>query len=114
MASGRAILQAHVDGLLPESIPIDVQWTLASGVLGIVQTALASGDNTLTVPAGTDLIVLIPPTISSATLVWSKTGGATTGIIQPPNAPNIVGYSSGAVIVNANTTVTPVTIIYLG
>lgn len=113
--SARAILQAHVDGVLPESIPIDVQWTLG-GVISIVPTALSSGDNTITglIPAGTDLIVMIPPTTNAATLVWSKTGGSTNGIIQPPNEPNIVAYGSGAVIVNASVSVNPVTFIFIG
>lgn len=113
MASGRAILQAHIDGFLPESVPIDLQWTL-TGVIEILPTALSSGDNTVTVPTGTLLIIMIPPTTNAATLIWSKTGGTGNGVVQSSTKPNIITWQSGAVIVNASVSVNPVTFIFLG
>src|SRR5215475_613989 len=106
MASGRAILQAHIDGVLPESIPLDFQWTLL-GVLEILPTSLGSGDNTVTVAAGTKLIILIPPTTSSATLKVKGAGGD-TGITMRPAEPSPIPWSAGSVIINASSSVNPV------
>jgi hypothetical protein len=75
MASARAIFQAHVDGLLPESLPFDLQWTLptATGVIRVFD--LNAGDNQITPPAGTTLVAYKPPPTSTATL---KVKGAPT------------------------------------
>lgn len=112
MASGRAILQAHIDGLFPESVPVEFQWTLL-GVLEILPTSLSSGDNTLSVPSGTKLIVLTPPTTNAATLKLKGAGGD-TGVTIRPAESNPFPWSAGTVIINASTSVNPVTLTFLG
>jgi hypothetical protein len=106
--SGRAIFQAHVDGLLPESIPFDLQWTFSSAV-GQIQpnVTLASGDTTITIPAGTQVIVLSPPAASAVVLKLRAAGPIDVFTLRP-NMPNVFTWSSGTVTINAASQVTGV------
>ena|SRR5215475_7553806 len=113
MASGRAIFQAQVDGTL-QTIPIDAQWTFATGLIGAqTQGSFGSGDNTLTIPSGTKVILVIPPTTNAATLKWKGAGGD-TGTTMSPTLPYVGTYSAGSVIINASSSVNPVAIYYFG
>lgn len=112
MATMRAILQAHVDGLYPESIPLDLQWSNAASPGQLQTVTLTSGDNTLTVPAGTMLIVVKPPT-TNATAIKVKGVVGDTGVLLQVNAPTVIGWASGAVILNAAANITGVQLLYL-
>jgi len=99
--SGRAIFQAHVDGVLPESIPIDEQWTLTGAVLEIRSSVtLANGDNTITIPNGTKVIDFTPPTTNANALKLKQTG-TDSGFVLQPNMPNILTWSMGGLVINA-------------
>src|SRR5262249_55878316 len=113
MATARAIFQAHVDSLFPESLPIDLQWTF-SNTAGQIQpnVTLNAGDNTLTLPALTKLVLLIPPTTNAATLKLKGAGGD-TGFTLQPNLANAFTYFGGNVLVNASAQVTGVTLVFL-
>lgn len=110
MATGRAIFQAHVDSAFPEPITLDLQWTFTATPFS-VQTAatLSSGDNTLTIPAGTKLIAVVPPVNNAATLKFGTGGSQWT---MQPNMPFLVTWSSGTVTINASAPVTGVTIAF--
>ena len=101
MATARAIFQAHVDGLLPESIPIDCQWAMPATVgVALMPFPLTTGDNTLTPPIGTTLCILIPPAASAVALKL-KGIGADTGWTLKPNVPAILTVGTASVIINA-------------
>src|SRR5262245_6382769 len=114
MASGRAIFQAHVDGVLPESLPIDLQWTL-TGTVVVVQypVTLAAGDNTLSFPAGTTLIVLVPPTTNTAVLKSKGVGGDTGWVLQSTQPTVFTFTAGGSAIINASAQVTGCKLIFL-
>ena len=105
MATGRAIFQAHVDGLYPESIPIDLQWTFPACVGQFTTVTLASGDNILAVPVGTTLVQVVPPPTN---IIVLKTGTAGVGWTLQPAMANLFTWSGGNLIVNAASTVTGV------
>jgi len=103
--SGRAIFQAHVDGVLAETVPIDEQWSLAGTVLEIRSSVtLNSGDNTITIPSGTKVIDFSPPTTNGSTLKLKQTG-ADSGFVLQPNMPTILTWSSGGLVLNASVSV---------
>lgn len=113
MATARAILQAHVDDLFSESVPLDWQWSLANGVLDTRLVNLAQGDNTITIATNTVLLIIDPPTTNTAALKMKLSGGE-TGVTLLPTRTNPHGYGGGTVIVNASQPVTGVRITCLG
>jgi hypothetical protein len=105
MATARAIFQAHVDGLYPESIPIDLQWSFPAAVGQFQTVTLAAGDNTLTIPAGTTLVQVVPPVLNAIVL---KTGTGGNGWTLQPNLANLFTWAAGNLIINAASQVTGV------
>jgi hypothetical protein len=77
VATARVILQAHVDDLLLESIPIDAQWPLTAATYSVSRPTLANGDNSFTVPVGARLAILIPPATVTFAKRWKGAGGDT-------------------------------------
>ena len=67
MATGRAIFQAHVDGLLPESIPVDFQWTFTNTPFALFTIDLIQGDTTIPIPPGGAKVIGIKPPASNVT-----------------------------------------------
>lgn len=105
--TARAIFQAHVDGLYPESLPIDLQWSFPAAVGQFQTVTLAAGDNTLTIPTGTTLVQVKPPT-TNAIVLKLKGAGADTGFTLQPNTPTLITWAAGAIIINAVSQVTGV------
>jgi|SRR5215468_7795930 len=112
-ASGRAIFQAHMDGLFPESVPFDLSWTFPTGVLEVLPLTLNSGDNTITVPTGTTLIAFLPP-VTNILAIKKKGAGGDTGTTLDPNQPDIHSYGGGTFILNAANTITGNYLIFFG
>jgi len=113
MAAARAIFQAHVDSVLPESVPIDLQWTLTGNVISIIfPFTLSAGDNTLAPPTGTTMICLVPPTTNTFALK-SKGAGGDTGWVLQAAQPTVFTYTSGTAMINAASQVNGCKIIFL-
>ena len=100
-----------MDGLLPESIPLDFQWTLNAGILQILNVSLSAGDNVLSLATGTKLIIVVPPTTNAATLKLKGVIGD-TGFTIRSSEPNPIPWTTGSVLINASALVTG-TVIYL-
>lgn len=107
MASARAIFQAHVDDLLLESVLVELQWSFVTARGDVTTINLAGGDNTISTPAGTQLVAIKPPTTNSQALK-AKGAGADTGWTLQPNIPAIFTWSAGTLIINAAGPVTGV------
>jgi hypothetical protein len=112
VATARAIFQAHVDGLYPESIPLDLQWTLLAAVGQLTTITLAAGDNTLAIPAGTTLIGIKPPTTNGIVLKLKGAGGD-TGFTLQPSIPFLLSWAAGTVLINAVSQVPGVQLAFL-
>jgi len=112
MATARAIFQAHVDGLYPESIPVDYQWSMLAAVGQLQTISLANGDNTLTIPAVTTLIGIKPPVTNANTLKLKGAGGD-TGFTLQPNLPFLLTYFGGNVIINSAGSTAGVQLLFL-
>jgi len=98
--TARAIFQAHVDNLYPESLPIDFQWSFVAAVGQLQTVTLNNGDNTLTIPAGTSVVGLKPPATNSVALKAKGAGGDTGWTLQAA-MPNVFTWSAGNIVINA-------------
>lgn len=79
---------------------VAVELDIPSPVADVRTVDLSSGDNTITVPSGTRLIILTPPTTNSHNLTLKGHSGD-TGIGIRNAEPNFIPYRTGTVIVNA-------------
>jgi len=86
---------------------INLSWSITAGAFA-VKADLASGDNdlTTTIPSGTTLIVVIPPTSNTQALKLKGAAGD-TGVRISPTKPHVHAWgAAGSFIVNAAGTVT--------
>ena len=111
MATGRAIFQAHVDTLLPEPLLVDMAWNWPAAVGQLQIVALTSGDNTITIPAGTTTIAIGPPATTAATLKLKGNAGD-TGITIQQGLPTVLAWKTGTVILNASATATGILVAF--
>jgi len=109
----RATFQAFIDaGPTGDTLPVDVSWTSATGQGQIDVLALvANTDATLSVPTGTSLVVVIPPTTSSTPWV-TKGAAGDTGQSRIPNMAVVLTAGGGNLILRATANVT-FTVVYL-
>jgi hypothetical protein len=114
MATGRAVLQIHIDDLQGESIPLDWAWTLTAAVFKRETLAWGPGDQTLSnIPVGTTFIIIEPPA-NTPGLLKTKGVGGDTGVVIRSSVPTPLTYGgSGSVILNASMAVTGIEITYV-
>lgn len=74
---------------------------LASGAPSGNDTVLSTGDNTLTIPSGSDLVVIVPPADNTSTITVKGTG-ADTGVVVSSNFPIVLTRASGNIVVNVS------------
>jgi len=91
--SGRAIFQAHIDGLFLESLPIDLQWTLQNGVYQSDAQLFASGNTIVTPPSNTQLILIQPPSTNTVALLLKRVAGD-TGYPLSNTMPNVITWNA--------------------
>jgi len=91
-----------MDGFLPESFPFDFQWILAGTACEFRgSVTLNAGDNTISVPSGTKIIVFAPPGTNPYVLKLKQTGADSGNVLQSA-MPNVLTWTSGGVIINTN------------
>lgn len=93
-------VQVTGDGVNDNWTPTPPQNTAAPGG-GPQLLALASGDNTITVPAGASGFVLLPPA-GSAVVKKIKGAGGDTGVTISNTLPFVGSVSAGSLIINAS------------
>ena len=100
MATFRFI--AEILGNLSGTKIINAPWTVATPIAHTVDSALASGDNTITWPTGASGVVIVPSTNETATLTLKGAGGDTGVEISSVNPIVLTKGSSATFIVNAS------------
>lgn len=90
---------------------VALEWEITTGKETTV-VGLSSGDNTLSVPTGTTLIVITPPTSNSLALKVKGAGGD-TGVAISKTKPTVLTWDSGTVIINAANTIAAATIRFI-
>ena len=113
MASARAIFQAHVDGLFPESIPIDLQWSVPTALPVVRTFDLNSGDNLIVPASGVTLVIYVPPP-ANGTALKLKGAPGDTGLVIQTNKPVVLTWTATSTLyINAAAGVAGGQIIFL-
>lgn len=98
--AGVIYVTGELTGVTTGSRQLALSWTITDGKEE-VRVDLAAGDNSFTVPTGTSLVVVVPPTTNVIPLKLKGAAGD-TGVIISSTRPTVVAYDSGPFIVNAN------------
>lgn len=104
--TGTATFNCTLSGLASGSKTVSESWSITDGSELTTLVNLASGDNTIAVPASPSpvptLIVIVPPTTNTFALKLKGAGGD-TGVIINTTKPTVLSWSTGAsFILNAN------------
>src|SRR5436190_23258670 len=102
LASGR------VFGGLSGPWDLFLQWAITTGIGQKSRAVLANGDNTITIPSGTTLVAVVPPTGNTQALKW-KGNAADTGTPMQKTTPFLASWDTGVattLIINAAGAVT--------
>ncbi len=108
MASATLDLISTLSGILGDGSP-HWRWTTTSPKGECDTIDFASGNNTITIPTGTTLVVIEPPSDNTQALLLKGATGD-TGIDCDPNSPIVVSPSTAetTIVVNAAGIVTGV------
>lgn len=82
-------LSGHPEG----SRVVALSWSITAG-LSTVQVGLASGANTITVPTGATLVILVPPTTNTETVTLKGVTGDTGRQISKTR-PTVLAWETG-------------------
>jgi len=109
--AGTLTLTGTLTGVSTGTRQVSLEWVITSGKEPVT-VDLASGDNTLTVPAGTTLVVITPPTTNTVALKVKGAAGDTGWLISKTK-PTPMTYDSGPAIINAASAVTGATVTFI-
>lgn len=102
MSSGVISLSGKISGFLSGDKTMAASWELLSPVPNIDRVDLAEGNNQITIPDGTTLILFVPPSANLETLVL-KGKGSDNGIQISKSKPFLLTWDSvGKFIINAS------------
>jgi len=94
------------------SSTVSLSWSITAGV-STSTVDLASGANTITVPAGTTLVVVIPPTGNSQTITAKGVSGD-TGFQLSKTKPTVIAWETGAnFVLTAGATITGLKVLFI-
>jgi hypothetical protein len=99
-AATTATLLCKVTGSDTGDKLVQATWTLAAPILDVDRTALTQGaDNTITVPTGASVCVIVPPSTNTQAITF-KGIGADTGYAIDADAPTVLGLSGSSFVLN--------------
>lgn len=76
---------------------ISLSWSITAGVSDAL-VGLSSGANTVTVPTGTTLVIIVPPTSNTETITIKGVSGD-SGVQISKTAPSIFAWQTGSTFV---------------
>lgn len=93
-ATGTISVTGTVSGLPEGSDTVALSWALTDAI-GDVLRGLSSGANTVSVPTGTTLVIIIPPTTNTETITLKGVSGDTGRQISKTK-PTILAWETGS------------------
>ena len=79
---------------------VNVSWTLSAPLLTVDRETLTQGaNNTITVPSGATLCVIVPPTDNTQALTLKGVAGD-TGYVIDANTPTVLALSGSSFVIN--------------
>ena len=110
--TGTISLTGTVAGVPEGSRTLGLSWSITAGVSNVT-TDLASGANTITVPSGTTLVVIIPPSTNLQTITAKGVSGD-TGFQLSKTLPSVICWQTGAnFVLTAGGTITGLEILFI-
>lgn len=94
-ATGTATFYCDLVGTPSGEKIVTTTWSITAGTGQVTTSDVAVGDNTITVPSGTTLIVIVPPTTNTQTLKVSATSTASAFQISTTK-PTVLSWQTGA------------------
>lgn len=95
-----AYFQCQVSGGDSGDKTVNVSWTLSSPLLTVERTTLTqAANNTITVPSGAKLCVIVPPTDNTQAVTFKGVNGD-TGYVIDPNEPTVIAVSGSSFVLN--------------
>jgi hypothetical protein len=105
----------YVTGTLagePEgSSTVSLSWSITAGVSDAT-VGLSSGANTITVPTGTTLICVIPPSDNTATITVKGVSGD-TGYAISPTKPTVLAASGSSLVLTCSAAIAAAKILFI-
>lgn len=103
----------HISGAPSGPRDVALAWPITSGVDWHLSVALTTGNNALAVPAGTTVVIIVPPVDSTVTLAikGSLLHADETGFPLHPSRPALLSWdpnaspSGFAIVTNGNVTI---------
>jgi hypothetical protein len=93
--SATASFFCEATGLPSGTKTVSVSWTVSSPVGQTTDVDLSSGANTISVPTGTTLVIIVPPTTNTQTLTLKGVTGD-TGVQLKKTKPTILAWQTGS------------------
>lgn len=79
---------------------VNVSWSLSAPLMQTDKTTLTqAANNTITVPSGAKLCVIVPPTANTQAVLLKGVGGD-TGYAIDPNEPTVLCVSGSSFVLN--------------
>jgi hypothetical protein len=115
MAVATLTLGGQVTGLPAGTMTVTAVWGDGTAPGELINYSLATGDNTIPIPAGTSFVLITPP-VASTVVLCLKGAGSDYGITFAPtpagtSQPMLVPIQSGqtTLVINAASTVNGIT-----
>lgn len=94
------------------SSQVSLSWSITAGVSDAL-VDLSSGANTVTVPTGTTLVVVIPPTANTATITAKGVSGD-TGFQLSKTKPSVIAWETGSsFVLTAGSAITGLKVLFV-
>lgn len=92
--TGTLTFSGTLSGEPEGSSSISLTWTISAGVSDAL-VGLSSGANTISVPSGTSLVVVIPPVANTETITAKGISGD-TGFQLSKTKPTVIAWETGS------------------
>lgn len=109
--TGTLYLTGTLAGEPEGSSTVSLSWAITAGVSDAL-VGLSSGANTITIPTGTSLVAIIPPTDNTATITIKGISGD-TGYAISPTKPTVLAASGSSLVLTASAAIAACKVLFI-
>lgn len=105
---------AQIVGLITGDRDVRFEWAITNGIGTTSVSSLSTGANTVTIPTGTTLVVIAPPTSNTQTITLKGVTGD-TGVALSKTRPTVLAIDTGvtSIVLTAGGSVSGIEIIFI-
>ena len=93
--TGTLGLTGRISGEPEGTSDVSLTWTITAGVSDAFVFTTETGNQTVTVPTGTTMVIVVPPT-TNAQAITAKGVGADTGFQVSKTKPTVIAWETGS------------------